>query len=149
MSLVKFSNDALPGFSGLLENFFGRDIHDTANRFFSGSSLPAVNIKETKEDFLVEVAAPGMKKDDFKVTLENNLLTISSEKQHEYETHNEQGKYTRREFSYQAFRRSFAVPDNIVDANNIGAKYNDGVLSIQIPKKEEAKQKSPRTIEIS
>ncbi len=147
MSLVKFSDHTSPVFSSLLESFFGRDMYDMTNRAFAGSSLPAVNIRETGDHFLVEVAAPGMKKDDFKVTLENNLLTISSaqEEGHESKAH---GDYTRREFRYHSFQRSFAMPPT-ADAERIQATYQAGVLCIQIPKKEEAKQKPPRTIEIS
>src|SRR4051812_43464011 len=84
MSLVKFApstlfgSSNLPVFSSLMENFFGRDMFDLTNQSF-GSTLPAVNIRETNDDFLVDVAAPGMKKEDFKVVLENNLLTISAE----------------------------------------------------------------------
>jgi HSP20 family protein len=147
MSLVKFSDSTSPVFSSLLESFFGRDMYDMTNRALAGSSLPAVNIRETGDHYLVEVAAPGMKKDDFKLVLENHLLTISSAKEEEQES-KEHGDYTRREFRYHSFRRSFTLP-NTADAEHIHATYHDGVLSIQIPKKEEAKQKPPRMIEIS
>jgi HSP20 family protein len=149
MSLVKFSPSTLFPSSvlpGLMENFFGRDMFDLTNRALGDSTLPAVNIRETSNDFLVEVAAPGMKKDDFKVTLENNLLTISSQKEEQNEE--QEGNYTRQEFRYHSFSRSFGMPST-ADSDRIKAKYHDGVLSIQIPKKEEAKQKPPKQIQIS
>jgi HSP20 family protein len=120
---------------------------DTMNyEFMTNSTVPAVNIKETKDDFVVEVAAPGMKKDDFKIELDNNLLMISSEKEEEHEE-KQDGEYTRKEFMYQSFRRSFTVPKTIEDGK-IDATYKDGVLSIHLPKKEEAKQKPKKTIPV-
>jgi HSP20 family protein len=153
MSLVKFApstllgSSNLPVFSSLMENFFGRDMFDLTNQSYGGSTLPAVNIKETSDDFLVDVAAPGMKKEYFKVVLENNLLTISAERDQKNENGNSEN-YTRQEFHYHSFIRSFSMPNN-ADADRIHAAYKDGVLSIQIPKKSEAKKKAPRTIEIS
>jgi HSP20 family protein len=126
--------------------FFDRDFFDTSNMGFNNSTMPAVNIKETKEDFVVEVAAPGMKKEDFKIELDNNLLVISSEKEEQNEEKKE-GDFTRREFSYQSFKRSFTLPKTIEDSK-IGAHYNDGVLRITLPKKEEAKEKPRKLISI-
>lgn len=141
MSLVRFRNrNMLPTF---FSDFFDGD---TMNYEFNNSTMPAVNIKETKDDFVVEVAAPGMKKDDFKIELDNNLLMISSEKEEKHEDKQE-GEYTRKEFMYQSFRRSFTVPKTIEDGK-IKATYNDGVLSIHLPKKEEAKQKPKKSISI-
>jgi HSP20 family protein len=149
MSLIRFNNyETLPAFSNLLEDMFGRDMFDMSNRAYSASSLPAVNIKEEEKEYEVEVAVPGMKKDDFNITLENNMLTISSEKEHKEEEKDKKGNYTRREFSYQAFKRTFAMPDN-VNADKIKAEYHDGILSIHLPKKEEAKTKHSRQIKIS
>lgn len=93
------------------------------------------------------MAAPGMKKGDFKINVDNSLLTISSQKQEE-QKEGEGEKYTRREFAYQAFTRSFTLP-NSADADKISASYNDGILTVTIPKKEEAKPKPPKSIEIS
>lgn len=144
MTLVKFRNrDAFPS---IFSEFLNRDLFDTANMGFNDSTMPAVNIKETKDDFEVEVAAPGMKKDDFKIELDNNLLVISSEKEQKHEE--QEGKeFTRKEFSYQSFRRSFTLPKTIED-KKIKAAYKDGVLSIRLPKKDEAKEKPKRMIEI-
>jgi HSP20 family protein len=94
------------------------------------------------------MAAPGMQKSDFKVELHGNTLTISSEKNQEEET-KEDEKYSRREFSYQSFYRVFTLPKEVVDADKIQAKYENGLLQLLIPKKEEAKVKGPRVIQIN
>ena len=151
MTLAKrngnLTNSIMPG---LFDDFFTKDLFDWRSSNFSGNgtSLPAVNVKETNEHFVVEMAAPGMKKEDFKVQLENNMLTISSEHKQEHE-HKEEDRYTRKEFSYQSFQRSFQLSKETVDADNIQAKYENGVLTLTIPKREEAKQKPARLIEIS
>lgn len=106
-----------------------------------------MNIKETADNFEVEMAAPGMKKEDFRVELNGNSLTISSEMRNEREE-KEAERYTRREFSYQSFQRTFTLPKNVVDVEQINARYENGVLHLQIPKREEAKQKPPRMIQI-
>lgn len=149
MSIVKFRNgNSFPGVPSLWDNFFGRDLFDFENASPSGTTLPAVNIKENQEDFQVEVAAPGMKKSDFRIELDNNLLIISSEKEENNEESDKDGYYSRREFSYQSFKRTFTLPGT-VEGEKINAKYDDGVLRIVIPKKEEAKQKPARQIEIA
>ena len=146
----------LPVKSNLLptiSRFFEEDwnsMFDWSNRNLTGAetSLPAVNIKEMPDSFLVEMAAPGMSKEDFHIELHNNLLTIKSEKKTENEV--EEGEnYTRREFSYQSFQRSFNLNNKVVDDGNIMAKYENGILYITLPKKEEAKEKPARMIEIS
>ena len=133
-------------FPGMADEFFGKDFLSNFFDTQTGISMPSVNIVEGKDDFRIEVAAPGLEKKDFKINLENHVLTISSEK----EVKNEQtdDKYMRREFSYSSFQRAFALP-NTVDAEKINANYKDGVLSLLIPKKEEAKEKPARTIKIS
>jgi HSP20 family protein len=135
-------------FPKLFSDFFDKELLDWSNSNFSdtNTTLPAVNIKDTKDDYIVEVAAPGMSKKDFKINLKDNLLTIASEKEHKNE--DEEEGYTRREYSYQSFSRSFTLPDNIVDSDKITAKYEDGELKITIPKKEEAKPKAPKEIKI-
>jgi HSP20 family protein len=135
-----------------VSRFFDDDwnsLFDWSTRNFTdtASTLPSVNVKETSENFIVEVAAPGMRKEDFKIELENNVLTISSEVQHENEEKEE--NYTRREFSYQSFQRSFNLNNRVVDDANIVATYQDGILILTLPKKDEAKTKPSRLIEIS
>jgi len=143
MTLVKFKDN----FPSFMDEFFGGDIFDSVNRSSSiGNSLPAVNVKETDKGFQLEVAAPGMKKEDFKIELDNNILGISSEMKQE--KNEAQDKYTRREFSFKSFRRTFTLPDN-VDAEQITASYNEGVLNIEIPNVKEEKQARSKIIEIS
>ena len=145
MSLIRFSN-RMPR---LFDHFLDNDLIDWSNRNFSetDTTLPAVNVKEKDNGFEIEMSAPGLKKEDFNVELTNNVLTISCEKKEEDETKDEDGKYTRREFSYQSFSRSFNLPDT-VDYEKIDAKYEDGILTLSIPKMEEVKP-SPKRIEIS
>jgi HSP20 family protein len=135
-------------FPSVFDDFFSRELFNWGNNNFSSTSttVPAVNIKETKDAFEVEVAAPGMEKKDFDITLDGNVLTISSVKEQteEKKEHN----YTRREFSYQSFRRSFELAKDVVDEDKINARYENGLLHLTIPKKEEAKQKEPRTIQV-
>lgn len=131
----------------LIDEFFGRDLMQNFFEDQTGISMPAVNVVETNDNFRIEVAAPGLDKNDFKIDLENNLLTISSEKEERNESQ-EEGNYMRREFSYSSFRRSFSLP-NMVDAEKIEACHKDGILSITLPKKEEAKQKPAKQITIS
>jgi HSP20 family protein len=139
-----------PAFGSLIDQFFNNDFFDWSNRNFSvtNTTLPAVNIKEDNDKFQVEVAAPGLKKEDFKIEVNHNMLSISSEKREEKTEGQEGGSYTRREFSYQSFVRSFSLPES-VDADKIEASYNDGVLVLNIPKKEEAKPKPARVIQIA
>jgi HSP20 family protein len=144
MSLVRFSNQV----PSLFDRFFDNDFLNWSNHNFSdtNTTLPAVNIKEDAEGFEVEMSAPGFDKGDFKIDLNNRLLTISSEKKVENETKKDQ-EFTRREFSYQSFSRSFTLPES-VEEDKISAKYENGILSLNIPKKEEAKPKPPKQIEI-
>lgn len=151
MALVKRNrnNDWFPSMTNWFDDFMSRDLFDWTNSNYSmtGTTLPAVNIKETNDLFEVEVAAPGMRKEDFRVELDNNLLTISSERKDE-KVEEDGKRYSRREFSYQSFQRSFTLPQGLVKEDKIEAKYKDGVLHLLIPKTEEAKKKAPRTIQI-
>ena len=146
MTLARTTENFLPTF---FDRFFGNDLMDwnTSNFSSTNTSLPAVNVKETDDDYFIEVAAPGMSKKDFKVNFQNNVLTISSEKKDEKEEKDD--SYTRREFSYQSFQRSFTVPGNDVDSEKISANYSDGILKIKLPKREEVKPKPAREIKIS
>ncbi len=149
-SLVKFNNGpkTVPALSSWIEDWFGKDMPGSLfSNMNTGVSMPAVNIKETGENYLVEVAAPGMEKSDFDISLDNNLLTISSEREHTSE-HKDDEKFTRREFSYTSFRRTFTLPETVA-AEKISAMYKDGILLIDLPKKDQAKKKPVRTIKIS
>jgi HSP20 family protein len=148
MSLIK-RNGLLPGtFPALFDDFFGRELFNWGNNNYSSTSttVPSVNIRESNDNFEVEVAAPGMQKNDFQIQLDGNTLTISSNRQHNEEK-TEEG-YTRKEFSYQSFQRSFLLPKDVVNDEGIVARYENGLLMLTIPKKEEVKQKPPRLIEI-
>ena len=149
MTLAKLSNNWFPSFPSLFDRFVEGDMMDWNNNNYSSTntSLPAVNVKETDNEFEIEVAAPGMKKDDFKVSYDNGRLTISSEKKEEKESKDDK-KVTRREFSYQSFQRSFTVAENVIDYEKIAASYKDGILYIKLPKLDEVKPKPPKEIEI-
>jgi HSP20 family protein len=134
MTLVKFNNRPV-------NSVFNSVFDDLLNQFpatWKDSSLhnPPVNIHETKDAYHVEVSAPGLNKEDFQVKVEDGLLTISFEKKEE--TKKEEYKTVRREFTQRSFKRSFTVDDQ-VDVDNIQAKYDQGVLKLHLPKKEQAK----------
>ena len=133
----------------LFDRFFDGDLFDWSTRNFSNTNttIPSVNIKENADAFVVEVAAPGFEKGDFKIELNLNTLSISSEKKVENET-KEGEVFTKREFSYQSFSRSFTLPQ-IADGDRIEANYQNGILTVLIPKREEAKPKPARMIEIN
>jgi len=129
MNLIKFHRH--PFYNGLL-NDFENDLFKHKNN----NDVPAVNIQEDEKQFLLELAVPGMKKDDFKIDLENQVLTISSEIKEE--TEETENNYTRREFVYNSFSRSFTLPKSIV-SEKIKADYKVGILKISLPKNKETK----------
>lgn len=152
MSLVKRREGRLMNSLPMLfDDFFNQDMFNWNSSNFSdtNTTIPAVNIKETPDHYEVEVAAPGLTKKDFKVELDGNMLTISSERSNQSEDNAEDGRYARKEFSYQSFRRTFNLQKEVVDIDKIQAKYDNGLLHLIIPKKEEAKHKPPRQIQIS
>ncbi len=144
--LAKRNENYYPSF---FDRFLNNELMDWGQSNYSSTntSLPAVNVKETNDDFIIELAAPGMEKSDFKINFKNNVLTISSEKKNENEEQKE--NYARKEFSYQSFQRSFTVSDNAVLGDKISAKYNNGILNITLPKREEVKPQPEREIKIS
>jgi HSP20 family protein len=147
MSLIKRSEN-YPAWSNFFNEFFNRDWMDWSTRNFSdtNTTLPSVNIVESEESYEVNMAAPGLEKKDFKIELSHGVLTISSEKKIENET--KKGRqFTRKEYSYQSFSRSFAMP-HTAESEKISARYDNGILKVVIPKKEEAKTKPVKTIEI-
>lgn len=149
MSLIRKNRDMFPVFPALFDDFLSRDLFNWNQSNFSSTSttVPAVNIRESEDHFEVEMASPGMDKKDFNIRLDGNALTISSTKEHNQEENKE--NYSRKEFSYQSFQRTFVLPKDVVDEDRISAQYENGLLKLVIPKKEEAKQKGPRLIEIS
>jgi HSP20 family protein len=147
MTLVKRTNNLFPSVPSFFDDFFVKDLMGWSNNTDSyGKTLPAVNIKEDEERFEVEVAAPGLSKNDFKVEVEHDVLTISAEKEVKNDEKSE--NYFRKEFSYSSFRRTFSLPENAVDVDSVKASYNNGVLHILLPKREEVKPKPAKTIKI-
>jgi len=136
MTLVKFNNNRnntlLPGFNDVFESIF----NDTFFNDRMVTRVPAVNISEGDNNYCVELAAPGLKKEDFKLNLEHNQLTISVEQSSDHQDN--QKNYSKREYSYSSFVRSFTLPES-ADYNRIDAGYSDGILRIDISKREEAK----------
>jgi HSP20 family protein len=147
MNLVKRNTDNwLPS---IFDDMFKTDWMDNGNFGMNriGTSVPAVNIAENDDTFILELAAPGMTKKDFNLELDNGVLTISSEEKRENEKKENGGRFTRREFSYNSFKRAFSLPET-VEADKISAQYKDGVLVITLPKREDAKVQAKRMIDI-
>jgi HSP20 family protein len=119
------------------------------NRVFNGGSeiTPAMNIKETRNDFEIEMAAPGLTKKDFKITIDDGVLTISSEK--EEKTEEKEEGYLRKEFSYSTFTRSMSLPENVDESRDAKAEYHDGLLKLLLHKKPVSKSKAAKTIKVS
>jgi len=147
MTLIKRS-ETLPMWTNLFNDFLTHDWNDWSLRNFSmtNTTLPSVNIKETDDNFEVEMAAPGMEKSDFKIEVNQGILSISSERRSENENPDD-NRFTKKEFSYQSFCRSFSLPAS-VNSDRIAAKYDNGILKVTIPKREEAKPKPIRMIDI-
>ncbi len=144
MKLVRKNNEWLPA---ILEEFFPENRLDALN--YERFSIPAVNISENFSNFVLELAVPGLKKENFAIEIEKDVLKVSSTTSEEVIKSEENGetKYTRKEFNFAAFKRSFTLP-NTVNKNSISANYEDGVLKIMLPKIEEAKD-IKRMVEIS
>lgn len=149
MTLVK-RNENGRGRLGLSSMGMYKDLSELFDNYFNDSagrsSLPAVNISESDDKFEMEVSAPGYKKEDINVTVEDEQLIISAEKKEEQEERKK--NYSRQEFRYGSFQRSFTLPES-VDSENINCQYKDGLLMIDIPKREEAKPKPARKLEIN
>ena len=131
-----------PFFPSLIDDFINQDWNLKTP---SSITLPAVNIKDLEAQFEIELAVPGMKKSDFEIEVEDGLLSISSSLEEEQVT--EKGKFTRREFSYNSFKRTFTIPDS-VDPSNIEAQYSDGMLQLRLPKRKEALPQPKKLIKI-
>lgn len=149
-TLVKSNGNFFPTNPSIFDDFFTRDFFNNSSfNHTNADTLPALNIQETDSSFKLEVAAPGMTKEDFKVEFDNNLIIISAQRENQCEDKDQFGNYTRKEFSYQSFKRSFRLPDGIIQVDNISAKYSDGVLSVNIPKSEITKTNPTKLIDIS
>lgn len=144
MSVVKYENQIPQVFNRLLDTELSPWF--TKNFSSTNTNLPAVNIRETDDVYLIDFAAPGYQKDDFVIEVNNDVLTVSSEKK--VEEVDKEGDFTKKEFSYESFSRSFNLPD-LVETDKIKATYKNGILEIKIPKKEEAKPKPVKQIKVS
>lgn len=146
MNISKFRNYQTPAFRSpsFFDDFVMKDLfhHKPA----TGLTIPSANIKETEKNFIIELAVPGKQKSDFNIHIEDQLLTISSEKKQEEKIENE--KYTRREFVFHAFSRSFTLPDTI-NQEQVKAAYENGILSIELPKKTEVEKNNKKLIHIA
>ena len=140
-NLVNFNTGVNSIFDDLLNNSFSNFVGSDF-----ASNVPSVNISESADDFKIELAAPGLDKGDFDINVEKNTLTISAKKEVTNEVDDE--KFTRKEFGYSSFSRSFQMPEG-VESNAIEANYENGILGIMLPKKEEAKELPPRAIEVN
>ena len=141
-TLVKWNKPVAPTFSRFFDDFFINDYPaENGNKF----RLPAVNIKEDENAYGIEVSAPGLKKDQFNINIDEDVMTISYEV---VESEEEKAdNYTRKEFTQSSFMRRFTLPES-VDTSKVDAKYTDGILHITLPKKEEAKPKPAIDIKI-
>ena len=145
MTLLHFNQHPIPS---VFDRFLNTDLFDLASRNFSRTNmqLPSVNIKETDDAYELDFAASGFEKSNFKVEIHNNMLTVSSEKKDENEK-KDSNRFTKREFCYQSFIRSFTLPD-LVDEEKIDATYQNGILCVTVPKKEAEKPKETCTIDV-
>lgn len=149
MSLIKFNtrdrlfpawnNDRLKSFLSN-DNFFNTDFLE------EDSLMPAMNVKEHNEDFEIEFAAPGFSKKDFEVTIDDNILNVCGEKKKETEEKEED--YTRKEFSYNSFKRSLSLPKTVNTDQDIKATYKNGILKLNLQKKEESKEQLKKVIKV-
>ena len=144
MSLIKRSEWPLLGNGSWLSDFFDNDRSFDAD-WLKNRTLPAVNVKETEKNYEIEVAAPGRAKKDFNISAENGVLTISSEQKEEKEQ--KEKDYTRKEFSYSSFSRSFTLPEN-ANEEDIRANYADGILKLEVAKKVINQTRAKKAIEV-
>ncbi len=159
MSITKSSNRRTPalGSSFLANDPFFSDLMDTKrgifnlNRFFNGDSdqdlFPALNVKEKNNEFEIELAVPGLSKEDFKISIEDGILSISAEKENKIEEEKE--GFVRKEFSYNSFSRNIALPEEVDVDKEIDAKYKEGILKMSLKKRKTDKSKKTKTVNVS
>ncbi|OZV68717.1 Hsp20/alpha crystallin family protein [Winogradskyella aurantia] len=137
----------LPRMSSWIDDIINSSFNgEFMSNFNTGITLPAVNIIDNDEDYIVEMAVPGLKKSDFDISIDNMLLSISAERQSEHE--DDSKTFTRREFGYASFKRTFTLPET-VQTEKINASYNDGILRVVLPKRDEAKKKPIKQIKVN
>ncbi len=149
MSLIKFNNrnKLFPSWNNdSLKNFLSSDDFFNNDFFEEDSLMPAMNVKEHDDDFEIEFAAPGFSKKDFEVTIDDNIINVCGEKKVEVEEKEED--YTRKEFSYNSFKRSLSLPKSVNADQDVKATYKNGILKLHLLKKEEAKEQLKKVIEV-
>ena len=146
MNVVKV-NPFLQGksFTNIIDDVFNRSISDLVGSDYAVTN-PSVNITEQNDSFTLDLAAPGLEKKDFNIAIEKGQLIISASKENKSEE-NQVGKWARKEFNFETFRRTFHLSD-LINTDHITAEYQNGILSVVLPKKEDAKEKASKTIEI-
>jgi HSP20 family protein len=132
MTLVKFKRPGLPWFDTMFPDLLGSDRLLTNDLLLDRKWVPSMNVKETDDHFEIDIAAPGFNKKDFEVSIENGLLKISAENKEEVEKKDD--NYTRREYNYNSFFRSFALPENVNEEEKIDATYKRGILKLTLNK---------------
>ncbi|WP_273568510.1 Hsp20/alpha crystallin family protein [Maribacter halichondriae] len=145
MSLIKFNKSGFP-WSNNLVDLFDRDAIFDEDFFNLEESTPAMNVKEHENDFEIELASPGFEKKDFEITMKDDVLEVSAKKSKEEEEKDDD--YTRKEFNYRSFRQSLQLPKTVDDSKDVKATYKNGILKLQLMKKEGAKRKAKRKIEV-
>jgi len=147
MNLIKFNRPSRPmNFSTVMDEFFNKSFPETFNTELNFNS-PYTNIKETDNGYSIELAVPGVDKEKIDIRVEKDQLIVESVKSSETVEDNEDSNYHTRQFNYSSFRKSFYL-NNKIDSTKIDAQYKDGILSINLEKRDEAKIKEPRNITI-
>lgn len=141
------SINSLPSLPSWFDEFLGNSFgNEFVSNFNTGLTLPAVNVLDSDNEFIVEMAVPGLNKSDFDINIDNSLLSIGVHREAKQDERIE--NYTIREFGYSSFKRTFTIPKS-VDIDKISATYNDGIMKVLLPKREEAKKKPIKNIKIS
>lgn len=149
MNTLMKKNGLIPTMNSFFDEVISKDLFDWSDKNFSafGSTLPSANVKESPKDIKIDLAVPGLKKDDFKIEYKNHILSVSSEKKEEKEEKDREGNFARKEFSYQSFCRTFRLPET-VDEGKIDATYKEGILHIAVAKKTIDSPKTVKTISV-
>jgi len=146
MSLIKFNKNNLPWFNDRISNWLDTDNFFSDDFFIKNRNLPAMNVKENKDDFEIELAVPGFSKKDIEVTMEDDVLHICAEKKKENVEENEE--YARKEFNYSSFDRKLQLPGSVDQNEEVKAIYKNGILKLSLLKREEANEQPKKVIEI-
>ena len=148
MNIMKFRRPSHNyAMSSFFDDFFNNDLLEIGRNNFSMTRKPFTNIIENDDDYIIELAIPGVKKDDVDIKVEKDQLIISSVREETSEEEDNDKNYTKREFNYSSFRQAFHLPE-VIDSEKISASYEDGILKVKLDKKETSVEKAPRSISI-